>query len=372
MKDKKAGRIIILAAFILLVCFSKGVWIMFGKYFDSTNYENRELASKPEFTTENYLNFSSEYTDYVNDHLQFRNYLISLNADIDCFVFKKSSNNDVIVGNDNWLFYSSVSDGDPLACYQGTDLLTEEELEAIAQNCLKQRDFLAEQGKEFVIFIAPNKERIYPEYMPKHYGEPAENYSALQIYNYLIENTDIRVVYPYEDLINAKKLLRENIYYKADTHWNSIGAYIGTYALMEELGVYMPSIYSNDLRINVLGSAEWMDLANMLNLRHYMLFADSEYSVEGYNPHDCIELEYDFRGVYRYRSVNSDKRRLYVIRDSFGAAMAPYLGSQFDNSYMRYFRTYTYEDYISFDPDIVVFETVERYASERLLTFSIQ
>lgn len=371
MKDKKAGRIIILAAFILLVCFSKGVWIMFGKYFDSTNYENRELASKPEFTTENYLNFSSEYTDYVNDHLQFRNYLISLNADIDCFVFKKSSNNDVIVGNDNWLFYSSVADGDPVACYQGTNLLTEEELEAIAHNCINQRDLLAEQGKEFVIFIAPNKERIYSEYMPKHYGEPAENYRALQIYNYLIENTDIRVVYPYEDLMNAKKILHENIYYKADTHWNSIGAYIGTYALMDELGIYMPSIYNNEISINVLCSAECIDLANMLNLRHYMFFGDNEYIVEGYNRHDCKELEYEY-GLYRYQSINADERSLFLIRDSFATAMAPYIGSQFNDSYMIHWDTYSSEDLSEYGPDIVVVETVERYASERLLTFSIQ
>ena len=64
------------------------------------------------------------------------------------------------------MFYSFVSDGDPVSCYMGTNLLTEDDLKAIADNCVSQRDFLAEQGKEFVIFIAPNKERIYSEYMP--------------------------------------------------------------------------------------------------------------------------------------------------------------------------------------------------------------
>ena len=372
MKDKKAGRIIIIISFILLICFSKGIWILFGKYFDSTNYENRELATKPVFTTDGYLNYSTEYNQYIIVHLQFRNYLISLNTDIDCFVFKKSSNIDVIVGNDNWLFYSSVADGDPVACYQGTNLLSEDELEAIAQNCIKQRDILAEQGIEFVIFIAPNKERVYSEHMPKHYGEPADIYCTLQIYNYLLENTDIRVVYPYEELINGKNTLSESIYYKTDTHWNPVGAYIGTSVLMSELGIDMPAITSNDIVINDLGVAEGKDLTNMLNLRHYMLLGDREYSVEGYDHNDSELVESDYINVFHYCAYNADNRRLYVIRDSFATAMAPYIGSQFNDSYMRHWDTYSYEDLSSYGPDIVVVETVERYASERLLTFSIQ
>lgn len=47
-------------------------------------------------------------------------------------------------------FTDKESDGDPLGSYQGKDLLTEEELKALADNCVAQRDFLAAQGIEFV------------------------------------------------------------------------------------------------------------------------------------------------------------------------------------------------------------------------------
>ncbi len=372
MKEKKAGKIIILVSFVVLICLSKGIWIMSEKYLDTTNYENRELATRPEISVDNYMSYSTEYTEYFNDSLQFRNYLISLNTSIDRFVFKKSSNKDVIVGNDNWLFYASVTDGDPIACYQGANLLSDEELEAIAQNCIKQRDYLAEQGIEMVIFIAPNKERIYSEYMPKRFGEPAENYCALQIFDYLKENTDLRVVYPYEELMNAKNNLSENIYYKADTHWNSIGGYVGTSALLHELGIEMPSVISNEISIIKLDYLERTDLANMLNLRNPNIFDDSEYNVCGYDSHNSETLEFDNYTLFRYKSINADERKIYVIRDSFGTAMAPYIGSQFNESYMRRWETYTYDDFVSFDPDIVVVETVERLASSRLLNFSLQ
>lgn|GEM_PF-5871751 len=100
-------------------------------------------------------------------------------------VFKCSTVHGISQGKeqDDWLFYANTSDGDPISCYQGTNLFSEEDLKNIVQNCINQRDFLEVQGKEFAIFIAPNKERVYSEYMQDKYGEPAENYRALQVYN---------------------------------------------------------------------------------------------------------------------------------------------------------------------------------------------
>ena len=51
--------------------------------------------------------------------------------------------------------------------------------------------------------------------------------------------------------------------------------------------------------------------------------------------------------------------------------MAMYIGSQFTDSILRYSQTYSYDDLIEYDPDIVVYETVERYVGE-LATFSIR
>ena len=50
---------------------------------------------------------------------------------------------------------------------------------------------------------------------------------------------------------------------------------------------------------------------------------------------------------------------LYIWRDSFTEAMAPYIAANFNESYMRHFNTYSYEDLAKQDPDIVVYEVVE-------------
>ena len=370
MKEKKVGRVIILIAFGLIICLSRVIWFFSEKYLDLENYENRQMVTRPVMTLDNYASFSSDYTSFFNDNLQFRNNLISLNSKIDYFCFRKSSSDYVIVGKDDWLFYSRKDDGDPISCYQGTNLLSEEKLAVIANNCIAQRDFLLSQGKEFVIFIAPNKERMYSEFLQEKYGEPADNYGALQIYNYLKSNTDLRVVYPYDELIDAKNNLTERIWYKTDTHWNYIGGYVGASALMSELGVEMPKVYSENISIskgdNISG-----DLAGMLNLYKQLRFADNEYSIEGYDLHDREELEYDFQGMIHYRTTDADSRNIYVIRDSFSSNMALYIGSQFKESYLRHISSYSYDDLVASNPNIVVYETVERYIGG-LATFSIQ
>lgn len=370
MKEKKAGRMIILVAFVIIICLSKAIWFFTNKFLDATNYENRQMATRPILTLDNYSTYSKDFTAYFNDNLQFRNNLVQLNSYIDYFGFRRSSSANVIVGDDNWLFYASEADGNPISCYHGTNLFTKEELAAIAQNCIKQRNFLLDQGKEFVIFIAPNKERIYYEYMPKQYGIPASNYGALQLYNYLKANTDLRVVYPYAEIMDAKSNVKENIYYKTDTHWNSIGGYVGASALMSELGISMPKVYSKEITINKLGEKSG-DLAGMLNLSKQLRFADMEYSIDGYDLHNREEIEWDFHDKIRYHAINADPRSIYVIRDSFSLNMALYIGSQFTDSYLRHKDSYSYDDLISRNPNIVVYETVERYVGG-LLSFSIR
>lgn len=307
---------------------------------------------------------------YKTDNIPFKNQLIAINNSIDYFVFRKASDERVILGEDEWLFYDFKDDGDPIGCYQGTNLFTEADLLAIKNNCIAQRDFLASQGKEFVIFIAPNKERVYYEHLPDRYEKPAEMYRALQVVEYLRENTDLRVVYPYEELMETKKILEENIYYKTDSHWNEIGGYVGARALLGELGIEMPEITEKQMKISGKKNRQG-DLAKVLGLSKILQPFDVEYQVEGYDTHDVRTIQWDLKDKLCYRADGADPRKIYVFRDSFATAIADYVGSQFQESCLKYKLAYTYEDFKKEDPDIFVVETVERYVEE-LSRFSVK
>lgn len=367
-KKRKWGPIVLLYAFVLLICTIWIWWALLKGVLDSGNNENRRLAKLPQISFETIAEYPGEFTAFFNDNMPFRSALVAINSGVDYFVFNRSSSNKVIVGTeDNWLFYSAVDDGDPVACYQGTNLFTEEELERIRENLIDAKAYMEERGKEFVLFIAPNKERIYSEYMPEKYGRPAEEYRAKQLVDYLRATTDVRVVYPYEEIMAAKDKVRENIWYKADSHWNFVGSYVGTIALLKELGIDMPDIDRVEIS-DIRGAGG--DLSDALNLSAIFRTFDREYRVSGYDDHDAEKLQDDFLTVMEYKATGADNRSIYVFRDSYCSYMAGYIGSQFNNSYFRHFSTYTYEDFLKQDPDIFVYEKVERYLSD-LVNFSI-
>lgn len=370
MKKKDTGAKIILAVFVIVICLAWFWWLLFARFMDTENHEKRRLAELPHLSRAGYTTFSKDLTAYIDDRLPFRNNMITLNNEIDHYVFNRSANTVVIKGKEDWFFYNPGGREDTIADYQGTDLLSEEELRQIADNCVRQRDILAAQGREFVIFIAPNKERIYPEYMPDFYGEPAERHAAGQICDYLKANTDLHVVYPYDELMQAKARVEENIYYRTDTHWNYIGAYAGTSALLRELGIGMPAVDDPAVSIRDEGPTSG-DLAEMLNMSKQLYGTDREYALRGYDEHACRKEKGNGRDLTRYRASGADPRSLYLVRDSFGTHMLPYIGSQFAESTMRRGQKAAGKDIAAYDPDIVVLETVERRV-RKLGTFSVE
>ena len=370
MKKHRMGAKIILGIFIVFICLSCLRWILLRNLDKQDNNENREMATMPKLSIKTWRTYPADFTAYFNDTMPFRNKLIALNNELDYFVFKKSSNKQVIAGKEHWLFYTGENDEDTIADYQGTNLLSEKDLKKTAENCTRQRDYVSSLGKEFVIFIAPNKERMYHEFMPAQYGDPSETYRALQIYSYLKDHTDLRVVYPYDDLIKAKETLSENIYYKTDTHWNAIGGYVGAAELLEELGIDMPAVDDPKLRIKGIDETAG-DLADMLGLGERLRTYDREYEVTGYDRHHCKKIKWSFRKMGHFRAVGADPRTIYMLRDSFATHMAPYIGSQFKESFLRNRATYTFQDLIKRNPDVVVYEVVERRVGS-LKDFSIQ
>ena len=369
MKKKKAGSRIILASFIVFLCLPWVFWLFLEQVSDTTNHENRSFAAMPRLRPSTYRKFASDFTSYLNDSMPFRNDLITLNSGIDYAVFQAPSNDSVIIGKDGWLFYCNPEDGDPMTSYQGKDILSDDELTGIAENCIRQRDYLSSLGKEFVLFIAPNKERIYSEYMPDWYGAPAENYRALQVYQYLKQNTDLRVLYAYDELMMARKLVDKELYYKTDTHWNTVGGYIGARLLLRELGVDLPAIDAEEIRITHQGQ-HTCDLANMLNLSRQLESAAPEYVVSGYPENGCDLQGGELLEPFSCTAEQGDPRKLYMIRDSFSISMYPYLGSQFRESCFRDYYSDIHEDFLEQDPDIVVLEMVERKL-EKLAQFSL-
>lgn len=367
-KRTKARNVIMIAIFIMLTATAWFLWIPLKNVVNTENTEKRELSSMPSVTETGIRAFPSLFEDWVNDHIPFRNQMISLRGAVEYGIFHSSTNSSVIPGKSDWLFNNM--DG-AMDAYLGTDTLTQEQLRQIAENLITVRDEAAAQGAEFVLYIAPDKDRVYSRYMPGSCGEPSDTYAVSQIVSYLRENTDIRVVYPLEELQNASQELEDQgitTYMKGDTHWNKLGAYIGARPLMAELGVSMPSWDSSRVSITTEGNAS-CDLADMMGIRN-LYPVTPLYSVEQKDRNPSEVDEYDIQTAYRFHATGADPRKIYLYEDSFGYFLDDVIRYEFDSSVMTFGDNKPSAVMPEEKPDIFVYETVTRLAVSRLSDLS--
>jgi len=322
------------------------------------NIENRTLTEKPIINIDNFQEYPSLYEEYYNDNLPFKDILVRFNSLVKFKVFDKSPADYVIKGEDGWLFYNSKykSDADTIADYQGTNKYTYEELQEIAESLTEKKEFLDKRGIEFYVYIAPNKSQIYSEYIPKKFVKIDEISRADELVEYLRENTDVKIVYPKEELLNNKG---ENyLYYKTDTHWNNLGGYIGFVELMKVIDPNYEYKTLNDLNITRKESTSG-DLSGMINLNGKI--EDIDYDINDFNIDIEVELIEDKgREINRYESTNKNGRKLLAYRDSFAISMIPYLSKEFEESAFVWSAPYSEEQIDKEKPDVVLLEVVER------------
>lgn len=355
---RKASSLLLVAVFLLALFCPHVLWGTLGSRLGGESEEKRTLAQKPVFSLEEIDGYPKAYEAYYNDHLPFRNLLIKLYNNMQYHVFGTSSSEDVILGKDGWMFYSSRIDGTSVQCYDGSLLFTDEELEAIAKNMTDAKARLAEQGTDFIVYIAPNKERVYSEYMPDYMGEPAQECMVNQIVDYLREHTDIRVVYPYEAMMAYKEAHPEQLlYYQADTHWNELGAYIGARELLTELGIETPA--PEELRTTVF-EREAGDLLSLLNLwgvsdKGYVKIEQTD------SAQQPKTLANEFNGRMEFEMPGTSEIRIFMHKDSFGSGMAPHLKNHFSRALLVHNTNYDSQEVWTEKPDVFVLEVVERY-----------
>ena len=130
---------------------------------------NEVLAEPPAATTpEGGFNdrILADTAKYVGDHFFLRQQLISLDRRLNASLLGTSGQDSVLLGKDGWLYFR-----DTLNDYTGVDPLTDRQLSRIAHNLALMNRYCAENGKQFLFVIAPNKNALYGENMP-NFGAP--------------------------------------------------------------------------------------------------------------------------------------------------------------------------------------------------------
>ncbi len=367
----KTNNVIFYIVFLLLLAPLVG--LVFPDVNPKTDLvENRKLADFPEFDLHRIADYPEEFESYFDDHFGFRNYLIKLNGKYKRKVFGiKEKKAKVLSGKDEWLFFTG---NDSVEDYRGLNSFTPEHLRRWAEILTKKQEYLKSVGVDYLFVVAPNKSSIYPEYLPDWMTKVSPQTPLDQLMSYLKDRTDLNIL-DLRDALLSNKGSDVLLYHPTDTHWNSMGAFIGYREIIAHLGSSFAGHALSDQEINLsFISSHGGDLAMMLGAQREV----SEIVPLVVPNHINARKKFDLPGPPRDVSMQlegSNLPRLLVFRDSFSEALIPFLSESF--SFSRYVWTEWSEEtpikrlLEESKPDVVIEEWVERFVNEeRLLSYA--
>lgn len=355
--------IIVIISCIFL--FSLLCWISFGKNI-KTALSSRVKPDLIDYHEEKGIDYDIDEFDKVwCDSIIKKSFLSKIDTIFTFYTTGEISSSQVVCGSNNWLFYKSLTDDNPIGDFEGTNRYTEDEMNEILGNALFTQEEIENRGIEFAIFVAPNKENVYSEFMPEKYIHEKISSTDILI-DYLYKN-GINIVTPKEELL--EKHLDMQLYYTYDTHWNQLGAYIGVKKILDFWDISMAelperNILSGNLRDNYHYCGE-DDLAKMVGLRTIKFNDEIEYEIDGTGLMNWNKFEEEQKNNEVSYFSNPDatvRASVLLVGDSFKSSMVPALREMYTEVYVTSRARGTLELLDQIKPDYLILEYVERYS----------
>jgi hypothetical protein len=229
-------------------------------------YENHPTAPFPQLQIRwgGAHDFFSGLEAYYRDHFGYRKQLVTWDRSWKLKLFKDSPLPTVILGRNGWLYFDGCGDGAMIEFTCGLKGFSSQELRNWQILMEKRRDWLAQRHIKYLFVIAPDKESIYPEFLPKWMIRTGSFNKQDQFFAYMKTHSTVEVVDLRPALLKAKQIAAD--YLANDTHWNLYGAFVGCEGVASALSKQIPGLKPLGLEAFEwkIGRAHYGDLAFML------------------------------------------------------------------------------------------------------------
>ena len=351
MDDKKNALLTSAVIFTIILFFTVADFFGEDRLYSAT--ENRILASKPTFGIKTLLQgvYAEDYEAYVTDQFTGRDKWITMKTGMD-ILFQKKSINGVYLGKDGYLIEQHMP--------EDYTLEMEEEALALLDTFVQRWDAR--------VMLVPTADNIITDKLPGH----AVYYDETRLLSQVKEMVG---GYQYIDVCRAlQEHADEEIYYRTDHHWTSLGAYYGYIEWAGTVHRY-PLIRDAEQRETVtetfLGT-----LHSRINLsmqgEKIQYFPDTE--------EIRVEITYDFgrttdtfyeenyletKNKYGYFLDDNhafieihtgcrNGKTLFVVKDSYANCMIPLLAQHYETVYvmdLRYFNGKLFDFMERYEPE---------------------
>ena len=335
--------------------------------------ENRNLRPVPELTERRFTSgrYMTEAEEYVSDQLVLRDTWVALKALGERLTCKQENNGIYFAANDTLI--RRIQEPDPA--------LLSENIETI-------NAFVSGADAPVLFGLIPSAADIWRERLPS--GAPSADEA------YWIKEIAGRMTAPAIDLHDTlQRHSAEDIYYRTDHHWTSLGAFYGANAIFEAAGMealnlkdYPPQTVSEGfLGTNYSSACAWWTEPD---------------TIETYVSEDDIEVTSNFTGREEPGRLYAPERlatknqyayflggnqplcvirsqtqgpKLLVLRDSYSDCLAPFLSERFGEVHLfdlRYNRL-SPADYIREQEidRVLILYSFETFTGEKIVMKSV-
>lgn len=306
---------------------------------------------------------------YFNDHFGFRKRLIRWFQNWKLGLYHDRSVLKIILGQDHWMYWGEEQ---MVEHYLGTARFSEAQLQSWQKLLEKRRDWLAQRGIQYCFVIPPDKQIVYPEYLPTWLinATPTNRETKVdQLLKYMQAHSTVRMLDLRAPLMAAKKIAP--VYLQNDTHWNLLGGFIGLQALGQALAEQITNLPALQL-----ADFNWTNTAFIGGDMATILGGDAvEKNYFSFQPKPSLPQLHSQenptyptakgnRRVLTVENPGSTSITAVVFTDSYGHAWEPFLGYLFK-------KTVLLDDNKAFNaklitenqPGVVVNEMLERYVN---------
>ena len=356
LKNRKIIYILFTILFFAVCLVPSLGLLVFGEAEASAN---EILAGRPEVIKQDgsfNFNIAGDLTDYMAERFALRKELITVYAGINAAVFGESTEDDVVLGTDGWLFYEkTVKD------YLHIPSLTERSAYGVGRTLSMMQEYAEKRNVKAVFTVAPNKNSLYTDHMPD-VGRIRQDKKNLEILTEYLDKNNVN----YADLTSAFESERDKgnvLYHRLDSHWNSGGAALALRIITDRLGVCPYDWYDSEYGIERVHEG---DLYKML----YPAGSEMDEDIIFKRKFTFVYPEKDNADYYSGKAPRNDNQRivtrgtgtgnLLMFRDSFGNSLYPFMAETFAESVFMRAMPYRPDLLDSGEYDYAVFEIVER------------
>ena len=327
------------ASFAILFFAVFGILSLITPDREYSEDENRYLAQKPDFNAKTVINgdFQTEFEDYVNDQMVYRENFMGLYA-LEQKLLMKSEYNGVY-----------VTKGDRLIEKYNEP----ENTVSIAERFKKLND---KTNAECLLMLVPTAVSIYPEELPY---KASEQNRQKEVMDYIYQNSGMTTIDVFSTMQEAKKYCKP--YYLTDHHWTTDGAYAAYQKFCESRKItaqrpedftietksydFYGTVYSKALTLNQKADEMKFYLQDMDGIS--VKYRNGEGSLYNF---DYLEKKDKYaaflNGIQPEITIENsnlpDGKTLLVVKDSYANCFVPFLINHYKTIVVldtRYFRT---------------------------------